>query len=63
MASTSSNVTNAQQSISTTYYPFRVSATEKIYEFIAEKESDREKWVNKIRQASEEFKRRNSTIA
>ncbi|CAF1356720.1 unnamed protein product [Rotaria magnacalcarata] len=63
MASTSSNVTNAQQSISTTYYPFRVSATEKVYEFIAEKESDREKWVNKIRQASEEFKRRNSTIA
>ncbi|CAF4667476.1 unnamed protein product [Rotaria socialis] len=63
MASTAPNVTNVQQSISTTYYPFRVSATEKVYEFIAEKESDREKWANKIRQASEEFKRRNSTIA
>ena len=44
------------------YYPFRVNAIEKSYEFLAGKRSDREKWVNKIRQASEDFKRRNPSV-
>jgi len=44
------------------YYPFRVNAVEKSYEFLADKESDREIWVKKIRQASEDYNKRNTTI-
>ncbi len=40
------------------YHPFRVNAVEKSYEFLEEKESEREKWVNKIRQANEDFRSR-----
>lgn len=50
------------QNIPTTYYPFRVNAVEKSYEFLTEKESDRDTWIRKIRQASDEFNKRNSTI-
>jgi len=42
------------------YYPFRVNAVEKSYEFLVDKESDREKWVNKIRQTNENFKSQKS---
>ncbi|CAF1574678.1 unnamed protein product [Adineta ricciae] len=45
-----------------TYYPFRVNAVEKSYEFLVDKESDRDTWVKKIRQASNEYEKRNSTI-
>ncbi|CAF1168020.1 unnamed protein product [Rotaria sordida] len=62
LASASTNSTNIQQLSPISYYPFRVNAIEKSYEFLTDKESDREKWVNKIRQASEDFKRRNSII-
>jgi hypothetical protein len=44
------------------YYPFRVNAVEKSYEFLVDKESDREIWVKKIRQASEDFNKRNAPI-
>lgn len=44
------------------YYPFRVNAVEKSYEFLADKESDREIWAKKIRQASEAYNKRNTTI-
>ncbi|CAF3803728.1 unnamed protein product [Rotaria sordida] len=53
---------NDQQNISIIYYPFRVNAVEKSYEFLVDKESDRELWVKKIRQASEDYNRRNSMI-
>ncbi|CAF2737564.1 unnamed protein product [Rotaria sp. Silwood2] len=62
LSSASSNSTNFQQLSPITYYPFRIDAIEKSYEFIVDKESDREKWMNKIRQASEDFQRRNTTI-
>ncbi|CAF3759672.1 unnamed protein product [Rotaria sp. Silwood1] len=62
LASASSNSTNVQQLSFLIYYPFHVNAIEKSYEFLPDKESDREKWVNKIRQASEDFQRRNATI-
>jgi hypothetical protein len=45
-----------------TYYPFRVNAVEKSYEFLADKQSDREIWVKKIRQASEDYDKRNAPI-
>jgi hypothetical protein len=35
-----------------------VNAVEKSYEFLVEKESEREKWVSKIRQANEEYRSR-----
>lgn len=44
------------------YYPFRVNAVEKSYEFLADKDSDRETWAKKIRQASEDYNKRNTTI-
>jgi hypothetical protein len=47
-----------QQSSGNIYYPFRVNAIEKSYEFLVDKESDRAKWVNKIIQANEDFKNR-----
>jgi len=53
--------TNGQQFSTNIYYPFRVNAVEKSYEFLVDKESDREKWVNKIRQVNEDFKSRRST--
>jgi hypothetical protein len=44
------------------YYPFRVNAVEKSYEFLTDKESDRQTWVKKIRQASDDFNKRTTTI-
>jgi hypothetical protein len=44
------------------YYPFRVNAVEKSYKFLTEKESDREIWVKKIRQASDDFNKRITPI-
>jgi hypothetical protein len=56
-------ITNTdQQNTPTTYYPFRVNAVEKSYEFLVDKESDRGIWVKKIRQASDDFNKRNTTI-
>ncbi|UJR15044.1 hypothetical protein I4U23_002017 [Adineta vaga] len=51
-----------QQLTGITYYPFRVNAVEKSYEFLTDKESDRDSWVKKIRQACEDFDKRNTTI-
>jgi hypothetical protein len=42
-----------QQLTTNIYYPFRVNAVEKSYEFLTEKESERNKWVKKIQQAIE----------
>jgi len=53
--------TNGQQ-FSVMTYPFRVNAIEKSYEFLVDKEQDREKWMNKIRQANEDFTRRRSDV-
>ena len=53
---------NDQQNKSITYHPFRVNAVEKSYEFLVEKEADRDKWVIKIRRASDEFNRRQNSI-
>lgn len=47
---------------SVVYYPFRVNAVEKSYEFHAEKESDRQLWVKKIQQASDDYNKRNTGI-
>lgn len=56
-------IPNVDQSMTgMTYYPFRVNAVEKSYEFLVDKESDRDTWVKKIRQASNEYDKRNSTI-
>ncbi|CAF3455254.1 unnamed protein product [Rotaria socialis] len=43
----------------TTYYQFRVNAVEKSYEFLVEKESERELWVKKIRQVTDDYNNRN----
>jgi len=51
-----------QPNNATIYYSFRVNAVEKSYEFLADKESDRETWVKKIRQASEDYNKRNTMI-
>ena len=51
-----------QQAAGVTYYPFRVNAVEKSYEFLMDKESERETWVKKMRQASEDFNKRNISI-
>jgi hypothetical protein len=40
------------------YHPFRVNAVEKSYKFLTEKESDRDVWVKKIRQASDDYNKR-----
>ena len=53
-----SSSTFGQQSSSNTFYPFRVNAVEKSYEFLVERESEREKWVNKIQQAHEDYRHR-----
>lgn len=42
------------------YYPFRVNAVEKSYEFLADKESERRLWVKKIQQASDDYNKRNT---
>ncbi|CAM4746628.1 unnamed protein product [Rotaria magnacalcarata] len=42
----------------TTYYQFRVNAVEKSYEFLVEKESEREIWVKKIRQVTDAYNNR-----
>lgn len=47
--------TTGQQSF---YYSFRVTAIERSYEFLVDKESDREIWVNKMTQAYENLKNR-----
>lgn len=54
--------TNEQTNTGTVYYPFRVNAVEKSYEFLADKESDREIWVRKIGQASYDYNKRNTAI-
>ncbi|CAF1473220.1 unnamed protein product [Adineta steineri] len=51
-----------QQNTGTTYYPFRVNAVEKSYEFLVDKEAEREIWVKKIRQASDAYNKRNIEI-
>ena len=51
-----------QQNNGTTYYPFRVNAVEKSYEFLVDKELDRDVWVKKIRQASSDYNKRNTMI-
>jgi hypothetical protein len=58
-----SHLTNGKLHNTITYYLFRINAVEKVCEFLVEKESDRDKWVNKIRQANEELERGNSSIA
>jgi hypothetical protein len=60
LAPTTFHSTIGQLSTTNIYYPFRVNAVEKSYEFLVDKESDREKWVNKIRQTNEDFKSRRS---
>jgi hypothetical protein len=52
--------TNEQTNTGIFYYPFRVNAVEKSYEFLADKESDREIWVKKIQQASDAYNKRNT---
>jgi hypothetical protein len=42
------------------YYPFRVNAVEKSYAFLADRESQRDQWIRKIRQASNDYNRRSS---
>ena len=37
------------------YYPFRMKFIEKTYEFLVEREVEREKWINKIQKAKENF--------
>jgi hypothetical protein len=54
--------TTDQTNTSITYFPFRVNAKEKSYEFLADKESDRDIWVRKIQKASDEYNKRNSVI-
>ena len=44
------------------YYPFRINAVQKASIFLADKESDRAIWVRKIRQASEDYNKRNTNI-
>ncbi|CAF3708277.1 unnamed protein product [Adineta steineri] len=51
-----------QQNTGITYYPFRVNAVEKSYEFLVDKEAEREIWVKKIRQASDAYNKRNIEI-
>ena len=43
-------------------YSFRMSAVEKSYEFIADKESDRGLWIKKITEAREDFVKRFAEI-
>jgi hypothetical protein len=62
LAPTAFPSTYGQQFSVMTYYPFRVNAIEKSYEFLVDKEQDREKWMNKIRQANEDFTRRRSDV-
>lgn len=54
--------TTDQNTTGLLYYPFRVNAVEKSYEFLADKQSDREIWVKKIRQASDDYNKRIPTI-
>jgi hypothetical protein len=44
------------------YYPFRVSAVEKSYEFVVEKEQERGIWMKKLEEAREDFLKRSDTI-
>lgn len=44
-----------QQGSLNTFYPFQLNAVEKSYELLVERESEREKWLNKIQQAIEDF--------
>jgi hypothetical protein len=53
---------NYGQQFSVITHPFRLNAIEKSYEFLVDKEQDREKWMNKIRQANEDFTRRHSDV-
>ena len=50
--------TIGQQASPNIYYPFRVNAVEKSYELLVEKESERERWVMKIRETNDDFRSR-----
>lgn len=51
-------LSTVQQSNTNIYYPFRITTKEKSYEFLVDKESDRDTWINKITQTYENFKNR-----
>jgi len=53
---------NDQNNSQLVYFPFRVNAVEKSYEFLTEKESERDVWVRKIGQASKDFNKKSTTI-
>lgn len=53
---------NDQNNSQLDYFPFRVNAVEKSYEFLTEKESDRDVWVRKIGQASKDFNKKSTII-
>ncbi|CAF0824211.1 unnamed protein product [Adineta ricciae] len=44
-----------QRHSNVTIYPFRVKAIEKCYDFLADKEHDRQKWIGNITKASEKL--------
>ena len=44
------------------YFRFRVNAVEKSYEFLTEKETDRDVWIRKIQDAINKFNRQNLTV-
>jgi hypothetical protein len=49
---------NEQQLTPTIHYSFHVNARVKSFEFLVDKEADREKWMTKIGQAIEAFQKR-----
>ena len=51
-----------QQQSRVNYFRFRVNAVEKSYELLVERELQRDKWVNKIRQTAAGYRGRSSTI-
>ena len=44
------------------YYPFRVSAVEKSYEFVVDKEQERDVWMKKLNEAREDCLKRSDPI-
>lgn len=50
---------NEQMGAGIILYPFRVNAVEKSYEFLVEREVDRDRWIRKLKQVAEDFQRRN----
>ena len=57
----SNEQTNTSGSVAV-YYPFRVNAVEKSYEFLVKNEPDRAIWVRKIKQASDDYNKRNLPV-